>query len=268
MKKALILTITILSIIGLFLFTGCWSDAVKAIAPDEAMMLEDLEETAKDPEDSEMNKSNLSGTLIFDNSNSELGCFISALIPYQVKLNSEEYYEKLMILTTSTSQMEEDSTQFNITFDFNQGIITGFFDGDYYSQEEKEAFDSAEIDANITNGTVTWDDTQEVWLFEADVEMIVFLKMLNEVAAVGDEITYGDAERMTMVTGKLTGASGEHERLDNHGELKSSGAFLNIFYEAEAPIKMENAEIRALTIECWLGMPFGEDMASKFPSVP
>ena len=44
--------------------------------------------------------------------------------------------------------------------------------------------------------------------------------------------------------------------------------FLNIFYEAEAPIKMENAEIRALTIECWLGMPFGEDMASKFPSVP
>jgi hypothetical protein len=60
--------------------------------------------------------------------------------------------------------------------------------------DEGEACDSAAISANISNGTVTWDTGQEVWLFEvvlkwkhiliciiklALLEMRYFMVMLN-----------------------------------------------------------------------------------------
>lgn len=212
--------------------------------------------------------SDQSGTLTFDNSNSELGCSVWANITIKLLDNKNREYKTSMILSPGTSRMDENPTQFNITFDFDQGTITGAFNGHYYRTEEGEAYDSAEISAKISNGTVTWDSDQGVWLFDGDVEMEVSLDMRNKIGSDGDEIFYGDASIKTNVTGKIIGASGQHEALDHHGELQSYSAYLNILHEGEFPPATGNGELRVLDIECWLEIPFSEDMESKFPSSP
>jgi hypothetical protein len=211
--------------------------------------------------------SNQSSTLTFDNSNSEMGCFVNALMPYQIQRNTTDY-EQTMILSVGSSDMGKSPTQFTITFNFDQGTITGVLNGSYLREEEGEAYDSSEISANISNGTVTWDAAQGVWIFGGDVEMEVYLDMRNKLGSDGEEIFYGDANVKTNVTGSVTGASGQHKQLDHHGDLQTYGAFLNFFYEGDYPPATGNAEISSLSVECWLEMPFGEDMASKFPPNP
>ena len=285
MKKVIIITITIISALVLLLFVGCWTDAANAIAPDEAMMIEDLEmadaqeaeeqdieneggeKVEKDPEENGSGIANQSGTLIFDNNNSELGCFVQANMTIEDKDNKD--LKSTMVLTTGTSQMGKNPTIFDITFDFTQGTITGGFNGIYYRPEKEDGtYDSSDITANISNGTVIWDVDQKVWFFEGDVKMEVNLEMKNKIGSSGNEILYGDANIDTNVTGKITGASGKHNRLDHHGENQSSGAFFNIFYEGDFPQATGNGELRFLSIECWLEMPLGEDMVSKFPPGP
>jgi len=212
--------------------------------------------------------SDQSGTLTFDNSNSELGCSVWASITIKRKDNKNRELESGMILSPSTSYMDENPTQFNITFNFDQGTITGDFNGIYYRKEEGEAYDSAEISANISNGTVTWDADQGVWLFDGDVEMEVSLDMRNKLGSDGEEIFYGDANIKANVVGEIIGGSGQHEALDHHGDLQSYGAYFNILYEGELPPATGSGELRVLTIDCWLAIPFGEDMESKFPFSP
>jgi len=207
------------------------------------------------------------GTYTFDNSNSELGCTVWASITIKKKDNKGYEYENGMILSTSTSKMDENPNDFAITLDFDNNTITGFFEGAYIRIEEDEgAYDAAEISANILNGTVIWDEEQSVWMFEGDVEMQVNLDMRNKTGAQGDEIFYGEAAFETKVTGTLAGASGQHKRLDHHDELQEFGQFLRITYEGDHPDATGNGELRVLNIECWLAIPFGEDMQSKFPS--
>jgi len=287
MKKILvIIVIVILSITILLLFTGCWTDAAKAIAPDEAMMGEDLamveaqetkeqssenkndEKVAEDPENSEMDKSSQPGTLIFDNSNSELGCSVWASIGIKSKDNKNRELESFMILSPSTSYMEKNPTEFNIIFDFDRKTIEGDFYGIYNRKEEGEAFDSAEISASYPYGIINWDADQKVWLFEGDVEMEVWLKIKNKIGSDGDEILYGDASINTKITGKIIGGSGQHEKLDHHGELQTFGESFNIIYEGEFPPATGDGELRKLTIDCWLALPLGETMASRFPQGP
>jgi hypothetical protein len=206
------------------------------------------------------------GTYTFDNSNSELGCTVWATIKIKKKDNKGREYETGMILSTSTSKMDENPNDFAITLDFDNNTITGFFDGAYISMEEEEgAYDAAGISASILNGTVIWDEEQSVWMFEGDVEMQVSLDMRNKTGTQGDEILYGEAEFETIVTGALTGASGKHKRL-YHDEMQEQEGFLRITYEGDHPDATGNGELRVLNIECWLAIPFGEDMQSKFPS--
>jgi hypothetical protein len=173
-----------------------------------------------------------------------------------------------MILSTSTSKMEENPNDFAITLDFDNNTIKGFFDGTYMAIEKEEgAYDAAAISANILNGTVTWYKEQSVWMFEGDVEMQVSLDMRNKTGAAGEEILYGMAEFETKVTGTLAGASGQHKRL-YHNELQEFEEFLRITYEGEYPDATGNGVLRVLNIECWLALPFGEDMQSKFPAGP
>ena len=79
--------------------------------------------------------SDQSGTLTFDNSNSELGCSVWASITIKRKDNKNRELESGMILSPSTSYMDENPTQFNITFNIDQGTITGDFNGIYYRKE-------------------------------------------------------------------------------------------------------------------------------------
>jgi len=299
MKKLLILIIVISSIIGLLFTTSCTaSDIINLIvyggegsttwevredearmeieqastgneeAGEEVIENESEETVKKDPEESESSTSNQSSTLTFDDSNSELGCSVWASITIKRKDNKNRELESSMILSPSTSYMDKNPTIFNITFNFDQGKITGGSNGIYYRTEEGEAYDSADIIINISNGTVTWDVDQGVWLFGGDVEMEVDLDMRNKLGSDGDKIFYGDANIETTVTGQIIGGSGQHERLDHHGELQTFGESFNITYEGEFPPATGNGELRKLTIDCWLALPLGETMASRFPQGP
>ena len=289
MKKLLIASIVMISTIVVVFTTSCTaSDIINFVVyrgegssaweAEEAMLessieieqasTENEEAVEKDSEESDSSLSNQSGTLTFDNSNSELGCFVQANMTIEHKDNKDRELESVMILTASSSQMATNPTIFDITFNFDQGSITGSFSGIYYRPEEGDAFDATDIVANISNGTVTWDAGQQVWLFEGDVKMEVDLEIKNKIGSDGDKIIYGDANIVSDVIGKIAGASGAHKAKDHHGDLKDYGAYFNILYEGDFPPATGNGELRFLSIECWLEMPSGEDMASKFPPGP
>ena len=94
------------------------------------------------------------------------------------------------------------------------------------------------------------------------------LDMKNKLGENDEGIFYGNADLNGTVTGKLTGASGEHRREDHHGELQDRSSFLSIYYEEESPPLTGNGAVSLLTIDYWLGMPSGVDMGSKFPEGP
>ena len=187
--------------------------------------------------------------MTFDDTNSELGGIVQANMT--IMHGDNEDRKSTMVLTTGTSQMDKNPTIFDISFDFNQGTITGGFNGNYYRPEEEEgAYDSSDITANISNGTVIWDAGQKVWFFEGDVKMEVNLEMKNKIGSVGDkEIFYGDAKIDTNVIGEITGASGKHNRLDHHGENQTLEHF-SIFFmrETHKQLEMQNLIFLVLNV--------------------
>ncbi len=290
MKKICIAIIAIVFMVLSLGMTGCFGTYLfrssldrdtkgqaneAGLEPKEEAPIEDVAENgAKDAPESAADKSAQSDTTwTFDNSNAEFGCSVWASIAAKYEGYEGRENEATMILSTSTSWMEDDPTEFGIKFDLDKNTITGFFKGSYIVEEKEEgAYDAATVSANILNGTVVWDAEQKVWMFEGDVEMQVNLDIVNKVGSSGfsdgsEELYFGEALFDIETTGKLTGASGEHQRL-YHGELEDYGEFLDITYEGDHTEATENAKLRALNISCWMRLPYPESLESKFPSGP
>lgn len=204
------------------------------------------------------------GTLTFDNTNSTMGCAAYAFI----QQDDTGEHELTMILSPSTSYMDVNPTQYAITFNFDQGTITGNMNTSLYQEEDHGAYDSADLYATIANGTVTWDTAQGVWIFGGAMNTEVYLDILNVTGSVGDEIFYGEAHLKTIVAAQIIGASGEHKRIDHHGEEQIYGDDFIILFDGDDLPAEGSGALDHFDYECWLKVQFPEALEDYFPPDP
>lgn len=188
-----------------------------------------------------------SGTIVFDDSNSKTTCVIRGSL--QSAEERSDGKKHLLFLYTSSTYAQKQSTQFRYVFNHDQRSITGNLTGSFTYDEEEGGYDSSEIFVNIPAGRMTWDAAQNVWIFEGDAEIELYLDVLNKVGASGDQIVYGSANLKTNVTGYLTGASGPHISSDGHDS--DVGQF-QINFNGKNLTSTGSGELTFLEVECYL----------------
>lgn len=197
------------------------------------------------------------GPITFDNNNAYMGCSSNGVTTNGIK-ETRERGDRLFF-GDSDSYSDEESSQFHYTFNPTQGSITGDLAVSYHRTLKEGGYSSSELLVNIPSGKMTWDQAQNVWIFNGEAEMEVHLDVYEMVASYGEEKFYGAANVKTHVTGQIVGGSGPYESLDHHGEIQQNldGEF-RIIFEGKEVVSEGSGEIISLNVECWLNPNNGD----------